>query len=411
MRNRIVFLLGILILLITGCSKADTNIFSKREKDIQFVYDTLSDKHFNLYAVTSKFEYEKERDKLLKKSDSLSDAEFYHALEEFVAFARDGYTYLFVDHKRVSPFEFQKELPFAVHNIGGKWYLIGINSDNQEYIGSEFIKIEGVSVSEVLDKAKKLKSYDTEAIEKYYSPAIIRYLDVLNYLGITEREDGVEITVIKDGVEETLDLSFINYSEGNTLELFKRDEAETFPDNRHYRVMELSPDMLFIQYNTTKIDSDYPIDEFIEDIENHLSSGEYKKIVVDMRYNSGTETYVFQPVKEVIAKANADNEYELYCLIGIRTHFSGIVNSIDMVEIGAKLVGTSTGGAMQAFVRGGQELIPNSPFVLVYPTERFEFRSGYGTGSLEPDILFEESYEGFFGGRDELVESIVNDEI
>jgi len=133
--------------------------FSKKQlrHDLKYLYKTLQETHYNLYATTSKKAYDKAY-WVLRQSlkDSLTLLETYRVFQPFVALAKMGHCT--TDH----PFQRSYE-PFL--KGGGKVFPLNITIDQGKalvktnyttndkiMLGSELLAINGVPIKNTLDK-------------------------------------------------------------------------------------------------------------------------------------------------------------------------------------------------------------------------------------------------------------------
>ena len=84
----------------------------------------------------------------------------------------------------------------------------------------------------------------------------------------------------------------------------------------------------------------------------------------------------------------------LYCLIGGQTFSSGAMDAGYLRDMGAVMVGESTGGLEGGFGELGQETLPNG-CTLYYSTKDFGSR-----GPVEPDVEAAQTVEDLLAGRD-----------
>jgi hypothetical protein len=389
-------------------SAVTPDIIEARTEDLNYLYETLAGEHKNLFANITRGEYEKAKSQLEMRLAAMTDVEFYHSLREFVAMAGDAHTSLYLDGNRVSRFAFQTALPFALSRFEGIWHLSIANQENEQYLGAQLIAIDNTPIEEVYEKAAALISHDTEAWLAGQFSNTINFIDALNYIGVADSQEYVTLTLLHGG--ETVEAVFPAMSENDILsaDLAKLEPhiLNTYPDGSVYRAIDLGSKALFIQYNACKEDPEYPMKDFAADIKAMLDSGVYEKVIVDLRYNSGGNSSVWNPMTNLLKQY--DN-IALYCLIGQETFSSGIINAVDLKEIGARLVGTPTGGAVNHYGEQKSDTLPNLPFIFTYSVKYFEMIKDYGQDSLYPDNLIDQSFQGYMDGIDEVVQSILNE--
>jgi hypothetical protein len=383
----------------------------QKQEDLDYLYDTISKKHKNLFFKTSEETYKKKKAELESKLSSMSDVEFYYAIQEFAALAGDGHTNADIDDNRVSRYSFKKGLPFAVAKFDGLWRLLLCEESYKDYLGMVVTAINGVSMEEVYDRAAVLISHETDAwLDSKFSNTI-NFIDALNYLGISDGMDSISLTLTKeDGTTIEQEFNALSEDEMFSASIIRYEAPVpiTGNDGSYYRFLALDSDTLFIQYNTCQEDEALSMKKFTAQVKKELENGAYKKIIVDLRYNTGGNSEILNPLTNLLEKQVKKENTELFTLIGDSTFSSGIFNAIDLQRIGAVLVGTPTGGAVNSYGELGIGSLPNMPVLFSYSTKYFELIPDYQGSSLEPDILVEQSFENYRNGIDNEINYILN---
>ena len=68
----------------------------------------------------------------------------------------------------------------------------------------------------------------------------------------------------------------------------------------YYNAQNIDNKTLLISYNTCTEDPNYPIKSFINDVKTMLKKTKYEKIIVDLRYNGGGNSALFNPVIKLL---------------------------------------------------------------------------------------------------------------
>lgn len=419
--KKIIFIFGVLWVLfnVGGCKTKDTVVTpymieltsAQKQEDLDYLFKTLSKSHKNLFFSTSKETFIEEKLKIESQIPTMTDPDFYHALQQFTALAKDGHTSAHLDNERVSQYSFQKALPFAVVKFDGVWRLLMADKDHEDFLGFEVLAVNDTPIEEVYHKSMSLISHETKAwVDSIFSNTI-NFIDTLSYLNIADNMDYVTLTLRDmEDREVSTDFYAMNEEEIFSAEIlkFKTELPITSYENCYYRFLDLDEETFFLQYNRCGEDPDLPMKEFSAKVEEALKQKAYKTVIVDLRYNSGGDSSIMNPLTKILKIHTEEEDFSLFALIGTKTFSSGIINSLDLKNIGATLVGTPTGGAVNGYGELGFIHLPNMPVYVTYSTKYFELVPGYEGTSLIPDIFTEQSFEHYKNGIDNEVYQIMN---
>lgn len=383
---------------------------AQKRADLHLLYDTLAAKHKDLFCKTPQSVFERQRDILLEKIPSMSDAQYYLALREFVALAGDAQTTIELS---VEPETLMHPLAFEIQKFEGSWRLIRTGREHSALLGMRVTAINEFDIEEVLQRCGVLVSYENNARLQNCFPQIIRFLEVLKALGVAgETETGVALTL-----RDSSGHSYYAKYRGLTQSEYQKQRFSGIPapipstqdTGENYNFFELDGSLLFIQYNTGQEDPKRPMDEFARDVSQSLVNGDFTKVVVDLRYNSQGDPRLFAPLLETLTRLRAKKGYILYTFIGGQTFSSGIINAMNLRKTaGSMLVGTPTGGSVNAF--GDAQTFPLQyfPARVSYSTRYYELDSRYQRDSLYPDISVAQTFENYQNGVDSELQAILS---
>lgn len=157
--------------------------------------------------------------------------------------------------------------------------------------------------------------------------------------------------------------------------------------------------MLFIQYNICFDHPDMPMKNFAQRIKE--VSG-IKKIIVDLRHNSGGNSNVIAPLLSVLKDLKEKENIKLFVLIGNNTFSSGVMAATDLKEIGAMLIGEDVGwNGMFGEVK---EIQLNTEYTLFCSIKAFLRIQELTT--LHPDIVIVQDLKDLSNGLDTCIEYI-----
>ena len=422
MKQKLAALLAVLAVLLAACGPAAGNSGSSgstqssgvektpMEEDLDLFTSTLEENHKNLYANISKEEFQAEVEQVRAELPGMSEGQFYYSLRRLLSLVGDAHTSLgFTD----SNYRHLTALPFAVMYFEDGWHLMMLEEQNQQYLGYRLLAIDGTPIDEVYAKAKTIMSYENESWARQQFSNTINFLDALKYLGIVgEDADSITLTIQKGegSPEETLPLKGMNEEEIFAAAILQVERRETpaTAARGYYRTLDLGDGAFFLQYNTCQEAEDLPRAEFVELTSDALCAGQYTKVILDLRYNTGGDSRIFEPMIEKLGELKEQQGFQVYVLIGRNTFSSAIINSIQAQEaLDAVLVGEQTGGSVNGYGELQSFQLKNTPIQVYYSTKYFELIPGYDKDSLYPDQPVAQTYADYVAGVDPEVQAIL----
>lgn len=389
-------------------SSEEKDSTAQRLEDLNFVYDNLVSKHKNAFAFVSEAELLAEKQRIESNLEGLSDAEFYFELKRFVSKLGDAHTNVYYSD---SVYKHLMALPFAMDKYGDAWHLMMLDEENHFYMGAEVFEINGVKIADVYEKSKAIMSYENEAWATTQFSNTINFKEALEAIGVVEKDAPIKLTVKSmGGVDDEIEVKPLSWNDLASAEIDVLDGesyAPTWLQNGNYSAKALDADHFYIQYNVCEDSSDLPIKDFAASIASELEANAYKKVIIDLRYNSGGNSDVIEPLLEMLKKQREKGNLTFYTLIGGKTFSSAIINAVQLKdELGSILVGSPTGGNVNHFGEVQSFELPNAPMIVTYSVKYFEMIDGYDKDSLYPDHEVTESFDDFIKGIDTAVEWI-----
>lgn len=402
MKKLITFIVMISILLgMVGCQKKEetVNTIKTKEEDLIEIFNTLEAKHKNLYANITKEELQQEIEQVKENVNEMSDAEFYYSVLHLLTLVQDAHTTIGYSN---SKYAYEHGLPFAIAKFEDNWHTMILDEAYKAYLGYRVVSINDMSIQEIYEKAKTIIPHENDAwIDQSFSNTI-NFQEALIYLGVVEENEEI-VLYVEDDKQELIPIPLtpLNEQEIKSAKL-ARVERNTNPSTslitNIYNYQKMNDDTLFIQYNSCQEDPKLPMKDFTKQVEAELDATNYKTIIFDLRYNSGGNSEVIQPLFNMIKKSG---DYTFYTLIGNKTFSSGIMNAIDTQEMfNSQLVGTPTGGTVNGYGELKSIETLTVPFIVYYSTKYFELIKGYDKDSLYPDIEIKQTYEDYLNGVD-----------
>ncbi len=392
----------------------------QKQEDLNFLCNELTNKHKNLFFKISRAEFEKEKQLLMKELPNLNNNEFLFGLKQLLAKVGDAHTDVYFKGDLA---RYAKIYPFAVTKFDNAWYISAIDKPHSAYLGAKLVEVNHYPIDKVYEKVATVIPHSNEAwLENNFTQKLF-IGDCLKYLGLTETTDQILLTLEKpeEMLEETLKqddnklvtitlkgLHTKGFYKTNIVYLNQGDKVPVTAQKTDsiYHYLALDSDTLFIQYNSCEEDPKLPMSTFTKQIEEELRQKKYKKIIVDLRYNTGGNSEIIKPVFNVLNTYMKGNDCKLYALIGGNTFSSGLLNACYLKFMGATLVGRPTGGDVNHYGELKMFDLPNSDLLVCYSTKYFEVMKEYKKNSLEPDVLVEMNLADYIAGIDVDIKAI-----
>lgn len=391
-------ILGIAILGV-----AVFGILHMRKRDIlEELGSSIKKYHPSPFTIISETEFDTavaQLEQMWKELGKVEDGRYY-AMRRLVASLGDEHTSL-----APSSMKSQPQLPFFVLSFEGSWIIVQAQNEYSEIVGKRLTAVNGVTVEELRSLLLPLISHETEGWGEYQCSLEARYLRNLRYIGVTDTLESVEITVedFRTGDQETLTVEACRKGYDYQNASIYTAIAPTLAQSGYYRAELIEEGVLFIQYNVCEEAPDLSMEEFAQILREQTEEALPEMILIDMRHNTGGNSDVISPLLKLL-KEYAGKGSALYCLTGKETFSSGVMNVLDLKEIGACIVGESTGGTTGFGELKTVRLFDGSR---LYCSTK-DFSQYYGShDAVAPDIQVVQTAEDFLDGIDSAVSYIL----
>lgn len=409
MRKWMAMVLAVVLLVpALGLAEGAALTPEQKQEDITFLKETLEQKHFDLNALIDQADWEAEIAQAQEAAPDQTDMDFCLSLMELVASLGDS-------HTRAGLVGGMKEqlgaLPMQFMWFEDGLYLVAATKAYEPYLGQRLSGMAGLDIPELMERFRGFISYDNET---WYCSQFAQYLigvEYLAHLGIIDTTDAVDV-VFEDaeGIQAEISVESV-YGELYNLE-FAMVERAQIPLAQQaaqvYYTTALSDDALMISYHSCQEDPNLPMATFIEQVQAELMEGAYDKVLVDLRYNGGGNSSIFEPMIEMLGEMKKEQGFSLYTMIGNSTFSSALMNAVQIkTRASAILVGQPTGGSVNHYGEIVNVDLPNAEVTVTYSTKFFNMMPAYGIDSLMPDVEIPTTFDDFMQGVDPEIEYIL----
>src|SRR5712691_3306162 len=289
---------------------------------------------------------------------------------KLIAKVGDGHTAISLGPK-THP-EFLQTLPIKFYLFKEGLYIIAVDPKFKELLGAQVLRFGSHTVAEVVAALDPLINRDASDIwVKERAPYLMRSLPLLNGLGLIAEPGKVQLTIRdQDGKSREVTLAadmsapniwnvqpnpkaWINLVQTATtpppLYVKNLGRGKTENTREPYYWFEYLPEsrVVYFQYNAVINDPQEPLAKFSERLFQFINDHEVDKLVIDMRWNNGGNTFVNGPLlKGLISNGKVNQRGKLFIIIGRRT-FSAAQNAVSAFGryTDVVFVGEPTGGS------------------------------------------------------------------
>jgi tetratricopeptide (TPR) repeat protein len=350
----------------------------------------------------------------------LTDPQMVVALMKLLRSLGDGHTGLLAPPQQP---DYALALPLQFYFFKEGLFIIASDPKYKNLLGAQVLSLGGHSVDEVTQSLDQVISRDNDMWPVQLGPYHMRNLPLLRGLGLVpdirktelslrdasgrSRTVTVEADSSNPSIWNNFPSTWITYSQslGTPLPLYLKNTRtnywfEYLPDSK----------VLYFQYNRVRNDRQEPLARFAERLFKFIDEREVEKLVIDMRWNNGGNTFLSQPLLYGLIKNEKINQQgKLFVIIGRRT-FSAAQNTATFFErhTRALFVGEPTGSSPN-FV--GEE----TPLVLPYSKITFNVSDLYWQSSwpedyrtwIAPQIYTPPTFSAYRDNRDSAMEAIL----
>jgi len=434
--------LALFSLLLAGCAKPHLDIFpelsdpelvnkklstQKLHQDIDAFYQGVLERHPDLEKYASKVEIKRQIKKLKQEiSVPMTRTDFYRIVGKLSHSFNDGHTFLIWPYQEYSALKEKGEKPFpfsVAFNKRGVFIAQDYSSESMTIKkGSRLIEVNGIPIGELFDELQKYTGGETDILRRHivaerFAPMLWGAYGFINDFNIKLERGG-----------ETREMRISKNQDWRLVEQENQRSEEFF-----YSKLNDSTGYLYIE--TFDVDVDW-FEDFIDDTFETINSNTIKKLIIDIRSNTGGNTdsaayltsyLTKQPVKmvssvkeklnqenrglfnykgeagefveqdwnEFIEPQNEDIRFKgkVYLLVSPLSYSSAIVFATTLKDNQlATLVGQETGGFANQTGQGNLFNLPNSQLRVYVATKLLVRPSGNKKViGVVPDILVEAS--------------------
>lgn len=407
--------MAVTLLLASSACSAQHKINWQRDLDSLAAW--LPQKHFNLFMYRDKKSFYEGIDRLKDEAPSHTSTEMVLKIQQFLVKFGDAHTGANYPQK-MSP---NRIYPLGLDCYGSDYYVTTTYKRYSALLGSRIVSINGHPMADVEKKFSTLVVADSRASIMNTVPKIMAFAQIHEFLGIASG-DSITIAYDKNGTKGRITVRAVGINPSAMVNIRPSKYAMHIENSNTLFTDTYLPDdkIYYVQYNkcwNRELEERYGSREsaaqmpsFVEleqRMAKTLEEKDVKKLVFDLRYNSGGNSAPFtELVKKLAAKLKDRSDIRCYAVVGRATYSSGILNSLDLKNyLGATFVGEQTAGCPNHLGEIRSFDLPTSGLEITFSTKYFA-QKDIKDGPLRPDVVKEPAYEDFLRGTDPVLEWI-----
>ena len=380
----------------------------RRKGYAQGVYRALSQKDFD--------------DSVRKLNDAvpkLSDGQIVVGMMRLLKSVGDGHTGIL---RPPAQADYALALPLQFYLFKEGLFIIGADPRYKDLLGAQVVRFGGRSIEDVMSALDPVISRDNDLWPTQVAPYRMRSLPLLNALGVTSDIHKISLDIVdasgnrraaiveadanNPDIWNQFPASWLTYAQtlGAPLPLYLKNTTSNY-----WFEYDPASKVVYFQFNRVLNDANESLAAFSDRLYRFINEHDVSKLVIDMRWNNGGNTYLSRPLLNRIIRSDKVNQRgKLFVIIGRRT-FSAAQNTATYFEryTNAIFVGEPTGSSPN-FV--GEE----TPFSLPYSKIVANVSDLYWESSwpqdhrkwIAPQIYVPPTFAAYRANRDPALEAI-----
>ncbi len=286
--------------------------------DLWFLDRELRRIHYSPYLKHTAEERNQMVRALRDRIPTLTDDQIKVEMYRYVATFGDGHTNI-----RLNPFV-RSQVQIFWFQEG--FYVTMAPPAQKELVGGKIVQIEGHPIDGVVRKVEPLISHENPQGIRSSTPGFIVNPVILAGLGLRSGNEGVKVTVEKAGgskVEGRLQMSDQVAPGADWVKIRDKEDARYLKNRAlNYWFEELPEiDAIYFQYNAVQNQGQESLAKFTDRLFKAVDDKKVKRLIVDVRWNGGGNTFLSQPiVKGIVSRPAINRNGGLYVITGRNTY-------------------------------------------------------------------------------------------
>lgn len=425
MKKCLILILGVWVAATTAHGVTDLAAW---ESDLKFIQSTLPSKHPKLFFKVKRPEYVANLEKLRTELPKLTDYQAFWQLQKIVVAMGDDHTGATWKGDTAS-IEF---FPVAIGIFRNEIYFLAVPEANKQALGAKLVAVGDVPVSKAISRLGVYISVASRTTVKTRLTNVFNKVDLWRLAGLAEPDGSLKITCETAthepyvfSLQSETSVEFERHREGLAKFVPKSCPTANRPSMFYFTKKLDDGITLYVQYNKcwgremgvepgknpSTLEGMPSHEEFFDGLRSELKTGKIKKLILDVRWNSGGSNGPgYRLAREIAQDRTLNQKGRLFVLVGRRT-FSAALNVANEFRNRTKavLIGEPTSGTSVHFGAVQYFTLPQTKILVQYSTKYIDSGGDDDSGgSLVPDIVIEPTFEDFANGIDPVADAALH---
>ncbi len=316
--------------------------------DLWFLNRELRRIHLNPYRSFTPKQFDDHVKKLNSQIPKLADEQIMVGFQRLMAMAGDGHTGMRPDLK--SPMV--RQLPVQLFWFEDGMYVTAASKEHADLASAKVVRVDGKSIEELFTALNPLISQDNPMSAKATFSHRISFPGLMFGAGVASKNDSLTLSIVDTtGKIRDVNLKCDLVSPDATWVTARNGATNPEPlymKNRQKAYFaEFLPDLgtMYVQYNAVRNDPAESLTSFSDRVFKEMDEKQIQKLILDVRWNGGGNTFLSRPFHEAIMRRERFNQKGNLFIITGRNTFSAAQNFVtDITRFSNPiLVGEPTG--------------------------------------------------------------------
>ena len=408
-------LIFLFVLSTSGNCFAQTDITKLTSLQWQEDLDTLVAKGNRIFAGftdETKMLFNNEAKKIREAIPSLKSTSIALAFTRLLALLNDGHTELSF---RTPAFLY---LPLRLYYYQDAVFITGVSKEHEDILGARLVEIEGVSITEIIERLKPYINRDNEMEYLLTAPVFMTIPKILEEIGVGKDTNQVTLSLqLENGSSIQRAIEKLTLSERreigrlvsvqSTVPLYLKE-----PRTQYWYEYLPEPRVMFVKLGFISNQRNKPpMADFFNQLFEEIDKQKPDKLVIDFRTSRGGNYHRSRPLIEGIRARPFINQKGKVFVVHNRLTFSaGATTSLFLKDNTEALIIGETSRSRPNYSDNAEFFnLPHSKLQYGFTNRLGVHSPRLGqTDRIPIDIPIEPTFKYFKSGRDEVLEYIIS---
>jgi tetratricopeptide (TPR) repeat protein len=323
--------------------------------DLALLVRQLKRVGYDPFRLITETEFDKAVQTLHDNIPNLTELQVVLEFAKLLRMAGDGHTSLSINDARE---DFCTNVPLEYYLFEEGLFITRTTPKYESLLGMQVIAMDDNPVQTVIEATYPIISRDNDMWLKHIPPHFIRNIPILHALGQAHQPDKITLTVCDNtGNQQKVDIlpedktpvshKMWRERENEMVVLPNMPQTMRQQYRNYWYEYDADAQLLYFQFNQVRDMEGESLAEFADKLFAFIDENPVDKLLIDVRYNTGGNTYLHIPIVNRLAGHQRINRRgHFFVLIGRRT-YSAAMNFVTLLDrhTNAIFVGEPTGSS------------------------------------------------------------------